>query len=133
MKLNTEEMSNYEKWCEQWRLKFMNMDQNVLRTRLPELTEEGEQLTLYHFSRKFGINKTDGSITVLKLNGKRSYQLFSFIFVIHFLIFITEKPRKPFGSGASYAWTHRYHSIPELYIYLFVSVITQLSSIYANA
>lgn len=65
MKLNTEEMSNYEKWCEQWRLKFMNMDQNVLRTRLPELTEEGEQLTLYHFSRKFGINKTDGSITVL--------------------------------------------------------------------
>lgn len=66
MNLKTEEMSNYEKWCEQWRLKFLKMDQNVLKTRLPELTEEGEWLTLYHFTRKFGIHKADGTITAME-------------------------------------------------------------------
>ena len=36
MKLK-EEMSNYEKLCEQWRIKFLELDQIALMKRLPEL------------------------------------------------------------------------------------------------
>ena len=37
-----EETNNYEKWCEQWREKFLQMDQEELKKRLPELKEEGD-------------------------------------------------------------------------------------------
>ena len=36
-----EETNNYEKWCEQWREKFLQIDQEELKKRLPELKEEG--------------------------------------------------------------------------------------------
>ena len=41
-----EETNNYEKWCEQWREKFLQMDQEELKKRLPELKEEGNWLTI---------------------------------------------------------------------------------------
>ena len=35
-------ISNYDKWCEEWRLRFLAMDQKRLMTLLPELTPEGD-------------------------------------------------------------------------------------------
>lgn len=64
--LKTEELNNYEKWCEQWRKRFLEMDQEELKKKLPELKEEGEWLTLFHFSRKFGVHKTKGEIVALE-------------------------------------------------------------------
>ena len=61
-----EEMSNYEKWCEQWRIKFLELDQIALMKRLPELRDEGEWLTLFHFGRKFGVNRIDGQIIAME-------------------------------------------------------------------
>lgn len=61
-----EEMSNYEKWCEQWRIKFLELDQIVLMKRLPELRDEGEWLTLFYFGRKFGVNRIDGQIIAME-------------------------------------------------------------------
>lgn len=86
MKPNANEMSNYEKWCEQWRIRFLHMDKAVLTQRLPELRDEGEWLTIFHFGRKFGIHKADGHIVAMqdsdlvscseKLN---SYTLFGYV------------------------------------------------------
>ena len=61
-----EETNNYEKWCEQWREKFLEMDQEELKKRLPELQEEGNRLTLLHFGRKLGVNKDDGKIVAME-------------------------------------------------------------------
>lgn len=61
-----DEQSNYEKWCEQWREKFLRMDQEELKRRLPELREEGEFLTLCHFGRKLGVHKTAGTIATME-------------------------------------------------------------------
>ncbi len=66
MSRNPEEMSNYEKWCEQWRIKFLHMDHSVLRKRLPELKEEGQWLTLYHYGRKFAVSRADGQIHAME-------------------------------------------------------------------
>lgn len=57
---------NYQAWCEQWREKFLQMDQQQLMQRLPELKSEGEYLTIYHFCRKLGVNKKTGEITALE-------------------------------------------------------------------
>lgn len=61
-----EEMSNYEKWCEQWRIKFLELDQIALMKRISELRDEGEWLTLFHFGRKFGVNRIDGQIIAME-------------------------------------------------------------------
>lgn len=61
-----DEMNNYEKWCEQWREKFLAMDQEKLKTLLPELKEEGGWLTIRHFGRKLGIHKEIGNIRAME-------------------------------------------------------------------
>lgn len=61
-----EEMSNYEKCCEQWRIKFLELDQIALMKRISELRDEGEWLTLFHFGRKFGVNRIDGQIIAME-------------------------------------------------------------------
>ena len=61
-----EETNNYEKWCEQWREKFLNMDQEELKKRLPELKEEGAWLTLRHFGRALGVHRENGRIIALE-------------------------------------------------------------------
>lgn len=58
-------ISNYEKLCEQWEEKFIKMDQEELMIRLPELKNEGEYLTIYHFGRKYGINCSTGNIIAM--------------------------------------------------------------------
>ena len=64
-KIQMEETNNYEKWCEQWRVKFLKMDQKALKRRMPELKEEGNRLTICHFGRKPGIHKEDGRIIAM--------------------------------------------------------------------
>ncbi len=63
--INTEqkEMTNYEKWVEQWREKFLKMDQEELKQRLPELTEEDGELLITQFGKVYRINKASGRIT----------------------------------------------------------------------
>lgn len=58
-------VSNYEIQCEDWRKRFLTIDQNDICVRLSEVRMEAEQLTLWHFGRQFAINRTDGTITVL--------------------------------------------------------------------
>lgn len=62
----TEKISNYEKWCDEWRERFLKMDQVRLMSILPELKLEGDLLTLYHFGHKYGISRTTGEICSLE-------------------------------------------------------------------
>ena len=55
-----DETNNYEKWCEQWREKFLKMDQEEVKKRLPELKDEGDWLTICHFERRLGVHKKAG-------------------------------------------------------------------------
>ncbi len=57
------ELTNYEKWVEQWREKFLQMDQEELKARLPELCEAGNDLVITQFGMKYRINRNDGHIT----------------------------------------------------------------------
>lgn len=57
--------SNYEKLCEDWRLKFLELDQEKLCRKLPELKPEGEYLTLFHFGQKYGVHRKNGQIVAL--------------------------------------------------------------------
>lgn len=56
------EVSNYDKLCEEWRLKFLEINQGELLEKLPEFQEEGEYLTIVHFGRKYGIHRENGTI-----------------------------------------------------------------------
>ena len=60
--INLEENNNYEKWCEEWRKKFLKLNQEELKKKLPELEEEGDWLVIRHFGRKLGVHKEDGTI-----------------------------------------------------------------------
>lgn len=62
-KLYSSEISNYEKCCEDWRQRFLTMDQDALMQKLPELNPEGDQLTIFHFNRKYAIHRKTGRIT----------------------------------------------------------------------
>lgn len=59
-------VSNYEKACIQWQEKFLQWDLEELQKKVPELKEEGEYLTLYHYARKYGIHKKKGTIEALE-------------------------------------------------------------------
>lgn len=58
-------VSNYDKWCEEWRERFLAMDQDRLMSLLPELTPEDDYLTLTHFGRKYGVHRVTGEIVSL--------------------------------------------------------------------
>ena len=64
--INLEENNNYEKWCEEWRKKFLKLNQEELKKKLPELEEEGDWLLIRHFGRKLGVHKEDGTIEALE-------------------------------------------------------------------
>lgn len=59
-------INNYERWCEEWKEKFLKIDQKELQRKLPEIKKEREYLTIYHFGRKFGIHKENGNIIALE-------------------------------------------------------------------
>lgn len=55
--------SNYELVCEQWRKRFLEMDQALLMHRLPELKSQGDYLCIRHFGQQYGIHRRTGEIT----------------------------------------------------------------------
>lgn len=57
--------SNYEKQCEDWRQKFLTMDQEDICRRLPEVKKTEDQLTLWHYGREFAVDRNDGTIRVI--------------------------------------------------------------------
>ena len=63
------DVSNYEKLCESWRQKILGMDVQELLRKLPELRQEGDYLTLYHFGRKFGVHKETGTVKAMEDDG----------------------------------------------------------------
>lgn len=58
-------LSNYDRLSEEWRQRFLSMDQKKLLAKLPELKDEGEYLVITHFGRTFGIHKNHGNIIIL--------------------------------------------------------------------
>lgn len=65
MRMKEEKISNYVRLCEEWAERFLTMDQEDLRKRVPELKEEKDFLTIVHFGRKYGISLKDGRIRSL--------------------------------------------------------------------
>lgn len=57
--------SNYDKQCEEWRQKFLTMDQADICGRLPEIEQSEDRLTLWHYGRQFMVERKTGSIQVL--------------------------------------------------------------------
>ena len=58
--------NNYLKACENWRLKFLEMDKQQLLEKLPEIKREADYLTLKLFDRNFGIHSETGKIVSLE-------------------------------------------------------------------
>lgn len=54
--------SNYEKQCEEWRQKFLTMDQEDICRRLPGIEKDEEHLLLWHYGRRFAVDRNDGTI-----------------------------------------------------------------------
>ena len=54
MKTN-EKVSNYIKLCSEWAEKFLQMDKEELKKRLPELKEEDGYLKITHFGVPFSL------------------------------------------------------------------------------
>ena len=69
MKTN-EKVSNYIKLCSEWAEKFLQMDKEELKKRLPELKEEDGYLKITHFGVPFGIRLDDGRIDCLDGKGE---------------------------------------------------------------
>ena len=63
-----ERTSNYIKLCDEWAEKFLQMDKEELKKRLPELKEEDGYLKITHFGVPFGVRLDDGRIE--RLDGK---------------------------------------------------------------
>lgn len=57
--------NNYVKACEDWRQKFLIMDQGQLIEKLPEIKIETDYLTLSLFGKRFGIHTQTGKIVTL--------------------------------------------------------------------
>ena len=68
--MTEKKISNYEMICGEWSRRFLEMDLKLLLKRVPELTSEGEYLTLYHFGIKYGIEKSTGEIREMGKDGK---------------------------------------------------------------
>ncbi len=79
-------ISNYEQCCSQWANKFLSMDHQRLQNLLPELRDEGEYFTIYHFAKKYKISKSTGEIFQADTGEKPSttlqfniYTLFAYV------------------------------------------------------
>lgn len=78
--------NNYLKACEDWRQRFLAMDQAELKEKLPELKEDGDYLSLSLFDRIFGIHEKTGHIVTLtdlkpaeRISQLNIYTLFGFV------------------------------------------------------
>lgn len=68
-----EKVSNYDVQCRQWRERFLAMDQEALRRKLPELEAADGELRLWHFGRQFAVGRRDGVIRCLTDGGPVTY------------------------------------------------------------
>lgn len=103
------QVSNYIKLCEEWAEKFLQMDKEELKKRLPELKEEDGYLKITHFGVPFGVRLDDGRIE--RLDGKSEanatemlniYTLFGYVKENAFLMdkwvpFADLRNARPFG------------------------------------
>lgn len=58
-------MNNYEKQREDWRRQFLTMDQADICRRLPEVQKTDTKLILWHYGRRFAVDRQSGEISVL--------------------------------------------------------------------
>lgn len=58
-------MNNYEKQCEDWRRKFLTMEQEDICRRLPEVKKTETHLLLWHYGRQFAVHRRSGVISAL--------------------------------------------------------------------
>lgn len=54
--------NNYEKWCEEWKSRFLTLNLDALMRKLPGLCMEGDFLTLSYYHQKHGIHTRTGEI-----------------------------------------------------------------------
>lgn len=54
--------SDYERQCEEWRKKFLTMDQEDVCRRLPGIEKDEEHLLLWHYGRRSAVDRNDGTI-----------------------------------------------------------------------
>ena len=52
--------SNYDKLSEEWRLKFLEMDKELLKKKLPEIRQENDIFLITHFGEQYGVSLKDG-------------------------------------------------------------------------
>ena len=45
--------SNYDKLSEEWRLKFLEMDKELVKKKLPEIRQENDIFLITHFGENF--------------------------------------------------------------------------------
>lgn len=108
MKTN-EKVSNYIKLCSEWAEKFLQMDKEELKKRLPELKEEDGYLKITHFGVPFGIRLDDGRIDCLDGKGEANatemlniYTLLGYVkenasFMDKWVSFADLRDARPFG------------------------------------
>lgn len=58
-------ISNYEKWCDEWRQKFLSMDKNEILKRIPEINVKDSYLIMTQFNRRYGIHINTGEIIAI--------------------------------------------------------------------
>ena len=60
-----EQTSNYEKQSEDWRKRFLTMNQEDICRRLPEVRKSEEKLFVWHYGREFAVDRKDGTIQAI--------------------------------------------------------------------
>ncbi len=55
-------ISNYEKLCEYWRGRFLEIDEQELAVKLPELIWQEEHILLTYYGKEYRINRENGRI-----------------------------------------------------------------------
>lgn len=66
-------LNNYEKQCIEWQERFLTLDQQELRKKLPGLSLEEDYLILPYFNRKHGIHRKTGKIISFENTGPLTY------------------------------------------------------------
>lgn len=69
-KMQENKSSNYDKLSEEWRLKFLEMDKELLKKKLPEIRQENDMFFITHFGEQYGISLKDGTIFLVNQREK---------------------------------------------------------------
>lgn len=63
--MQQERISNYEIQIEEWKKRFLKMDQDLICRKIPGIEKRNDSLVLWHFGRQLSVNRHDGTITCL--------------------------------------------------------------------